>query len=110
MEGSSVFGSVPAPTQRCGLARDRRTQEDGALHLYFTGCAGDVTPGKYNDGSPAGRLALAERLHEAMVASEEGTLRLPVSAPNWRVWKGRLHDSEEKEADLHRTLRDTAES
>ena len=50
-----------------GLARQRRQQEDPAVRqIYLTGCAGDVTAGKYTDGDPARRPVLAERLYEAM--------------------------------------------
>ena len=45
--------------------------ETGVPHLYFTGCAGNLAAGKYNDGSPDNRPVLAERLYRAMVASEE---------------------------------------
>ena len=39
------------------------------LQIYFTGCAGDVTAGKYNDGSRAARNELTERLLAGMKAA-----------------------------------------
>ena len=33
------------------------------LHVYFTGSAGNVTAGKYNDGAEAKRAMLADRVH-----------------------------------------------
>ena len=32
-----------------GLARNRRSAEQGVSHIYFTGCAGNITAGKYNE-------------------------------------------------------------
>ena len=56
----------------CGLARKRRqADEPRCTQLYFTGCAGNISAGKYNDGTPASRLALTDRMHAAMVASEQ---------------------------------------
>jgi hypothetical protein len=37
-----------------------------ALQIYTTGCAGNVTAGKYNTGAPENRAVLASRLHAAM--------------------------------------------
>ena len=49
-----------------GLALARREEQSGAFEIYFTGCAGDITMGKYNDGAPARRPELVERLHDAL--------------------------------------------
>ncbi|MES2694879.1 MAG: hypothetical protein V4773_15515, partial [Verrucomicrobiota bacterium] len=70
----------------CGLARKRRQAEDPqCTHLYFTGCAGDVSTGKYNDGSPASRAALLERMHVALVASESRLEPEPLLAVDWQT-------------------------
>jgi hypothetical protein len=56
----------------CGLARKRRqADEPGCTQLYFTGCAGNISAGKYNDGTPASRVALTEKMYAAMVSSEQ---------------------------------------
>lgn len=69
-----------------GLARNRRRDEDGGVpHIYFTGCAGNITAGKYNDGNPANRPVLANRVFRAMVASEQDARRTPLTAWTWRV-------------------------
>jgi len=49
-----------------GWARERLEGEQGVAQIYFTGCAGDVTVGKYNDGSLEARRELAARLLSAM--------------------------------------------
>ena len=46
------------------------TRGAGCPHLYFTGCAGNVAAGKYNDGAPERRSELADRIHHAMVEAE----------------------------------------
>lgn len=67
-----------------GLARKRRqAEEPECTHLYFTGCAGDVTAGKYNDGSPAARVALTERMYRAIVASETRLEPQPLTHVDW---------------------------
>jgi hypothetical protein len=106
----SYYGDGKISSDFCGLAREKRTQEEGALHLYFTGCAGDIAPGKYNDGSPETRPILMERMYRAMVASEQEAERMPVPSLEWRVWRGALPDNAEQESDLRRTLLDTAQS
>lgn len=68
-----------------GIARERRTAEDSALHIYFTGCAGDVGAGKYNDGSVEARPMLAERIYQGMLAAEAATQRSPQSGFAWQT-------------------------
>ncbi len=67
-----------------GIAREKRTQEEGVPHLYFTGCGGNIGAGKYNDGSPAMRPLLAERMHAAMLASEQNAKRVPLAKLSWQ--------------------------
>lgn len=72
----------------CGLARKRRQREDPeCVHLYFSGCAGDVAAGKYNDGSPAARVALTARIYEAIVAAEKSLAPAPLEHVEWRTEK-----------------------
>jgi hypothetical protein len=67
-----------------GIARERRTREDGVPHLYFTGCGGNIGAGKYNDGSPENRPRLAERIHQAMIDSEKAASLRPLTGFSWR--------------------------
>jgi hypothetical protein len=70
----------------CGLARKRRRAQDpDCTHLYFTGCAGNISAGKYNDGSPASRVALTDRIHAGMVAAEQTVRPRPLRAVDWRT-------------------------
>ena len=69
-----------------GLARNQRTAEDNGIpHIYFTGCGGNVTAGKYNDGNPANRPVFTGRILDAMNASENASTRQPLSRLAWSV-------------------------
>jgi hypothetical protein len=71
-----------------GLARFfRQLAVPAALHVHFNGAGGNVTAGKYNDGSPENRVVLAQRLADGMRRAWEGTKRQPISATDvgWRV-------------------------
>ncbi len=49
-----------------GAARAALEKETGAPLIYFTGCGGDVTVGKYNQGREEQRKELAARLAEGV--------------------------------------------
>jgi hypothetical protein len=71
-----------------GLARFfRQLAVPAALHVHFAGAGGNVGAGKYNDGSPENRLALAERLADGMRRAWESTKRQPIAAADvtWKV-------------------------
>ncbi len=70
----------------CGLARRQLRKETGMHHIYFTGCAGDVAAGKYNDGSHERRLVLTERMHAGMRKAYDAALqyREPVRSIAWK--------------------------
>ena len=68
-----------------GIARERRTHDDGLPHIYLTGGGGNIAAGKYNDGSTASRVQLGERLHAAMVASAHAEKRTPLPRIEWRT-------------------------
>ncbi len=68
-----------------GIARERLEKEEGVFQVYFTGCAGNVAMGKYNDGSPQARDELSQRLHTAMAASANSTRLVPLQPLQWRT-------------------------
>jgi hypothetical protein len=68
-----------------GMARERLQRNEEVFQIYFTGCAGDVTAGKYNDGSRKARAELAERLFAGMQASVASTRYAPVDRIVWRT-------------------------
>jgi hypothetical protein len=71
-------------------AREALEKEEGVFQIYFTGCAGDVTVGKYNDKSVEARGALALRLAQGMRASIASTRYSPATEMKWRVAELRL--------------------
>lgn len=72
----------------CGLARKQRQAEDpDCTHLYFTGCAGNIAAGKYNDGSAAARTTLTHRVYAAIVASESNLRPEPLLSVSWQTIK-----------------------
>ncbi|CAN5893544.1 hypothetical protein BH23PLA1_BH23PLA1_39120 [soil metagenome] len=82
----SYYGDGRVSADFVGLARQRRDEEEPeALHLYFTGCAGNITAGKYNDGSPENRPLLADRVHAAMVAADNSAEDHPLDSIGWQT-------------------------
>jgi hypothetical protein len=72
----SYYGTGAVSADFVGLARKRRQADAPAVfQVYASGCSGNVTAGKYNDGSPGNRPVLAERLYQAMRAAWQATER-----------------------------------
>ena len=68
-----------------GLARERLQEKENVPQIYFTGCAGDVGAGKYNDGSRRARDELTDRLYAAMESSAASTRFAPAEQIKWRT-------------------------
>ena len=67
----SYYGDGRVSSDFVGLARKARQKaEPGCTHVYFTGCAGNIACGKYNDGSKERRSILMRRLLDAIVAAD----------------------------------------
>lgn len=82
----SHYGKGHVSSDFVGLARKRRQKDEpGCTHIYFTGCAGNVAAGKYNDGSPEARVRLTQRIYDGIVASEKSLVRAPVGAVSWKT-------------------------
>jgi hypothetical protein len=79
----SYYGDGMVTSDFVGIAREKRTEEDGIPHIYFTGCSGNITAGKYNDGDKSNRMILAGRIHSAMVESEKNAIRYPAGRIAW---------------------------
>lgn len=80
----SHYGKGQVSSDFVGLARKRlQAAEAECTHLYFTGCAGNIGAGKYNDGSPEARIELTNRLHSAMVAAGEKLRPTPLKKVSW---------------------------
>ncbi|MDW8224014.1 MAG: hypothetical protein RMJ82_13810 [Gemmatales bacterium] len=81
----SYYGRGEVSADFVGLARQRWERNHlNIMHVYFSGCAGDVTAGKYNNGDPANRPVLAERLHRAMEEAWQQQRRRPLEQVRFR--------------------------
>ncbi len=84
----SYYGRGGVTCDFPGLARNRRERDmPGPAHIHFNGAGGNVTAGKYNDGDPANRPLLADRLAKGMKASFTAIKKEKVDASKiaWRV-------------------------
>lgn len=100
----SHYGQGGVSCDFCGLARDRVAAEAGGAHLYFTGGAGNIGAGKYNDGSPEMRPVLTERMSEAMRAALASTRKEPAQQLSWSSLPVRLPTRGEFTEALYREL------
>jgi hypothetical protein len=80
----SYYGDGRVSADFCGLAREKRRQETGVFQVYFNGCGGNITAGKYNDGAKENRGVLRDRIHAAMVAAWKATTTHPLRGWSWR--------------------------
>ncbi|MEO1997556.1 MAG: hypothetical protein ABGZ17_20035 [Planctomycetaceae bacterium] len=82
----SYYGRGDVSADFVGMARQRHAFDTApAFQIYVSGCSGDVTAGKYNDGSPANRPVLADRLHQAMRSAWKSTRRQPLKRIRFRT-------------------------
>ncbi|HZZ78187.1 MAG TPA: hypothetical protein VFE62_06695 [Gemmataceae bacterium] len=84
----SYYGKGGVSCDFPGLARNR-CERDVAWprHVHFNGASGNVTAGKYNDGSVENRAILADRLAKGMKDAFASVTREPIDASkaSWRV-------------------------
>ncbi|MDB6118952.1 MAG: hypothetical protein JWO08_2733 [Verrucomicrobiaceae bacterium] len=84
----SSYGNGEVSIDFVGLAREQLQKEmPGTFHIYASGCAGNVTAGKYNDGSPKAREDLTRKLHTAMVAAVAATQKQEIKTMAFRLAK-----------------------
>lgn len=82
----SYYGDGRVSSDFAGLARKQRQQDEpDCTHIYFTGCAGNIAAGKYNDGSKAARPILTQRMYEGIVNSEANLRREPLGGVSWHT-------------------------
>lgn len=76
----SYYGRGEVSADFVGLARERRQRDDQSVQqIYASGCSGDVTAGKYNDGTQESRLQLIQKIYEAMVKAREQVTKTPMA-------------------------------
>ncbi len=81
----SYYGKGGVTADFVGMARKRRQADTpGAMQFYASGCSGNVTAGKYNDGDPANRPVLADRIYTGMSAAWKATKKTAVKDVRFR--------------------------
>ena len=76
----SYYGRGEVSSDFVGLARKRLARLDRAIHpIYASGCSGDVTAGKFNDGSPQAREELTSKIFDAMLANRGSSRKMDAS-------------------------------
>lgn len=81
----SYYGDGEVSADFPGMARRMRQRDlPGVLQIYCSGASGNVTAGKYNDGSRENRAVLAGRLHDAMTHAFQNTVRHPAESYSFR--------------------------
>lgn len=82
----SYYGDGRISSDFAGLARKQRQQDDTeCTHIYFTGCAGNVAAGKYNDGTKPLRPILTKRILDGILASEKRLKPEPIGSIEWKT-------------------------
>ena len=75
----SHYGKGRVSTDFVGMARALRESAMPDLpHIHFNGAAGNIGAGKYNDGEPANRAVLADRLADGMRRAWDATVKTPL--------------------------------
>ncbi len=98
----SYYGRGGVTPDTVGLARNRRSQDTGAMHIHFDGAGGNIAAGKYNDGSPEARVALTNRMEAGMKSAWDGQKKIAVisSDIDWQVaptqlpWNGPYNEEQ----------------
>jgi hypothetical protein len=79
------YGDGRASSDMVGDAREALERKEGVFQIYFTGCGGDITVGKYNDGTKKCRVELGERLLAGMEAAVAATRLVTAGPIRWRT-------------------------
>jgi hypothetical protein len=80
----SYYGDGRVSADFCGLARQKFQDETKVFQVYFNGCGGNVTAGKYNDGSKENRATLRDRVYAGMKRSWGDQQKWLVKEFDWR--------------------------
>lgn len=84
----SYYGRGGVSADFPGIARSTRQREEPKVHqIYASGCSGDVTAGRHNDGTHGSRLRLGEELAKGMRAAWAATKRHPLESVDFRNTK-----------------------
>jgi len=82
----TYFGEGIVSADFVGIARKNQENRQEIPQIYFTGAAGNIGTGKYNDGSVRIRQVLAARLSQAMEEAFAQTIRFSLEKKDVK-WK-----------------------
>ncbi len=109
----SYYGDGRATSDTVGLARERFEREEGFPQIYFTGCGGNITAGKYNNGSAEARIELTGKLFKALQTSSASTTKTEIQQLGWKNAAVKFEPREEMRWSLEtaeQTIADTKAS
>ena len=82
----SYYGDGLVSSDFVGIARKRYQAEDpDCHHIYFTGAGGNISAGKYNDGSHPVREVLAGRMYDGISAACKNLKKTALTDISWRT-------------------------
>jgi hypothetical protein len=103
----SYYGEGDVTSEFIGIGRAQREKETGVTHVHFNGASGNITAGKYNDGSKENRPVMAKRFADGMKAAWEATHKSSFNSGDvgWQVAPVQLDVRDTvQETDLRKTL------
>ena len=81
----SYYGDGEVSADFMGIARRARQRAlPDVVQVYASGCSGNVTAGRYNDGARENRPVLAARIQAAMAEAWAQTERRPLESASFR--------------------------
>lgn len=83
----SYYGQGEVTCEFVGIARNLREKALGVPHVHFNGAGGNITAGKYNDGSVERRPVLTRRMEAAMEAAWNETAKTAIASQelDWKT-------------------------
>lgn len=83
----SNYGKGEVSADFIGLGRNAHERATGVFQAHFNGGGGNVTAGKYNDGSLENRKIFTDRVEKGMAEAWKATQKTPVTAADvkWTV-------------------------
>ena len=82
----SYYGDGLVSSDFVGIARKQhQAEEPHCHHMYFTGASGNISAGKYNDGSHPVRKVLAKRIYDGIAAASKNIKKKRLTDVAWRT-------------------------
>ncbi len=106
----SFYGDTRASYDFPGMAREQMETDEGVPHIYFTGCAGDIAAGKYNNGTPEAQEQLYQRMLTAMQNSVQSLQKESITNIKLKTIPlifGHRTDGDYSQESLEKNLNDT---